>query len=272
MFHWVSSYDFDFIVASIPIQIILIVFYCSRKNLPLRSSRSFLTIMLANLAMMISDIYACEMLAEWSNYSASFLYLINIIYFITYLVRSWALFDYTAQESHAYHSGGKLFNLLCVVPLLISSVIIVSTPLSGLIFSISPDSGYISGSAYSIIYIITYFYITISIICVLLRWKELSRGIIISMLSYNALLIIGTVLRNRFMNVLITPYFSILAILVIYLSAQNPDFFIDRNVNLFNPHAFNKIVGQFRSENKPYTCIAITIDNYEAATWIYSSK
>ena len=40
MFHWLSQYNYDFALAAIPIQLLLLIFYCSRRNLPIRASRT----------------------------------------------------------------------------------------------------------------------------------------------------------------------------------------------------------------------------------------
>ncbi len=41
MFNWISPFNYDFALAAIPIQIILLVFYGVRRNLPIRQSSCF---------------------------------------------------------------------------------------------------------------------------------------------------------------------------------------------------------------------------------------
>ena len=41
MFNWISPFNYDFAIASIPIQIILLLFYGFRRNLPIRQSVFF---------------------------------------------------------------------------------------------------------------------------------------------------------------------------------------------------------------------------------------
>ena len=61
MFNWLSDYNYDFALAAVPIQLILLIYYCSRRNLPIRSSLSFFWVMVANLVMTVFDIVSCEM-------------------------------------------------------------------------------------------------------------------------------------------------------------------------------------------------------------------
>ena len=67
MFHWLSSYRYEYALATIPVQVILLVFYLFRRNLPTRTNASFIAIMVANLLMTVSDIVACEVLAIWQD-------------------------------------------------------------------------------------------------------------------------------------------------------------------------------------------------------------
>ena len=49
MINWLGNYNYDYVLASIPIQLILLILYCLRRNLPVRSSYCFLWVMIANL-------------------------------------------------------------------------------------------------------------------------------------------------------------------------------------------------------------------------------
>ena len=61
MIHWLSDYNYDFALASIPVQLLIILFYSFRRNLPIRSSNCFLAVMISNLTMTLADIVSCEM-------------------------------------------------------------------------------------------------------------------------------------------------------------------------------------------------------------------
>jgi hypothetical protein len=66
MFTWISSYNYDYALSTIPIQLILIVFYGLRENLPTKQSYYFWFAMLTNFVMTITDIAACEVIEIWS--------------------------------------------------------------------------------------------------------------------------------------------------------------------------------------------------------------
>ena len=269
MFQWLSNYNYDFALAAIPIQILLLIFYCSRRNLPVRASYSFLWVMLANLAMTAFDLISCEMNEIWTEYPLWLMYVVNQGYFLGFIIRGWALYDYTAEECQGYSALGKYLATLANVPAAFAVLLTLSTPWTATIFHFASDKGYYNCYMYPIIYFCTYFYIAMSLLCVVLRWKQIDRRLKMSMLGYNTVLIAGIVLRKQFINTLVTSYFSILAILVIYLSAQNPDLYRDKQTHLFNKDAFDKIGAEFLRKRIPFHCIVVKADNYASAKVLY---
>lgn len=269
MFHWLSGFNYDYALAAIPIQIILMIFYSSRRNLPIRQSRSFMLVMISSLVMTVSDIVACEMDEVWTEFPLSIMYLINIIYFVSFICRGWTLFDYCAEVCHVYRKTGKHGQFLSAIPAFVLLCLIISTPWTATIFHFSPTEGYYNCFLYSSIYYCTWFYLVVSIFTVFLCWNLISLREKIGLLSYNAILIVGIILRHAFYHTLVTSYFSILAILVIYLTSQNPDLYRDRQTHLFNRDAFDVIGSEYLHKSIPFHCVIISAHNYETAKLIY---
>lgn len=97
MIHWLSDYNYDFALASIPVQLLIILFYSFRRNLPIRSSHCFLAVMISNLTMTLADIVSCEMNEVWTSFPMWIMHAINMLYFLPFLIRGWALFAYTSE-------------------------------------------------------------------------------------------------------------------------------------------------------------------------------
>ena len=83
MIHWLSDYNYDFALASIPVQLLIILFYSFRRNLPIRSSHCFLAVMISNLTMTLADIVSCEMNEVWTSFPMWIMYAINITILMT---------------------------------------------------------------------------------------------------------------------------------------------------------------------------------------------
>ena len=61
------------------------------------------------------------------------------------------------------------------------------------------------------------------------------------LLSFNLLLLLGIIIRKQFYHMLVTSYFSILCIIIIYLTSENPDLYRDNRTRLLNKDALDLI-------------------------------
>ena len=269
MLQFIGAYNYDFALAAAPIQLVLLLYWIFRGTLPIRSSASFLLAMVTNLVMIVSDVAACEIIAVYDQYPLWVSYVVNMVYFAAFVIRSWALFDYAANECHAYKAFGKNSRTLLFIPALAVLALTLVTPFATTIFSVTPGVGYASGPLYTSIYVIAYTYIAASLAAVVFNRVTEVRHMRWGLVAYNLILAVGLMVRRQFANTLVMPYFSILALLVIYLSAQNPDLSWDRKTGLLNRHAFGLIVPELQDLSVPFSCMAIAIDNYEQMRELY---
>ena len=160
MFTWIGSYNYDYALSTIPIQLILIVFYGLRENLPTKQSYYFWFAMLTNFIMTITDIAACEVIEIWSVVPLWIVYRLNMAFFLAFFLRGWSLWAYTAESTNIFVSVNNPFSIITALPMLIGCLMTLSTPWTSLIFTIN-DTGYHSGVCYDIVYFSTYFYVLI---------------------------------------------------------------------------------------------------------------
>ncbi|MCR4901736.1 MAG: hypothetical protein K6A23_02675, partial [Butyrivibrio sp.] len=269
MINWISPFNYDFAIAAIPIQIILLFFYGFRRNLPIRQSTYFWLVMIANLVMTTSDIISCEMNEIWMQFPIWVMYAINHAYFLGFIIRGWSLFAYTAESTSSYKESDRLFKIISGIPALTAIVLILSTPWTSAIYTIAED-GYHNCSLYKTIYFSTYFYIILSLFLVIRKWSKLTTRMRAGLLSFNLLLLFGIIIRKQFYHMLVTSYFSILSIIIIFLTTENPDLYRDKRSRLLNSDALNRIGGEFWEKKIPFNIITVTIYNYEASKSVYS--
>ncbi len=267
MINWISPFNYDFAIAAIPIQIILLLFYGVRRNLPIRQSFCFWLIMVANLTMTSADIISCEMNEIWMQFPLWVMYAINHVYFISFIIRGWALFAYTTESSHSYKNN-NIFKIVTSIPAATAIILILSTPWTSAIYTIAED-GYHNCSLYKAIYFSTYFYIIVSLLLVIKNWVNLSRRMRTGLLSFNLLLLFGIIIRKQFYHMLVTSYFSILSILIIFLTSENPDLYREKRTRLMNKDALDLIGLDYCERNVPFSLVTISIHNYEESKSVY---
>ena len=271
MWDWLSGYNYDFALATIPIQLLLFAFYMERRYLPTRQSRTFVAVMVVNFIMTAADVISCEMNEIWTEYSLFVMYGINLLYFLAFLLRGWFLFEYTSVEVYAQQNIGRKLYQLTTVPIIIMLFLTLTTPFTGWIFGFYDDIGYLNGMLYQGIYYSTYFYIFASLAVTFACRHEVSLTAQVRLYLFNAILIVGILMRGLFIDTLVTSYFSLLAILVIYLGAQNPGNFIEKRGHIFNAHAFHNMMREYVSE-RTFFVDAFAIKHYTEVRELYSSS
>jgi len=248
------------------------VVYFLRQQLPTRQSRSFWLVMIMNLLMTITDILSCEVNAVWQEYPLVLVYVMNMIYFWAFLLRGWYLFDYVAQVVDAYHRWGRYFFWAMAMPVLMVCLMVLSTPWTGLIFTMDPLAGYRNLGWYNSIYFSTWFYIIASVGLMLFCRRGTAVKVQSGIYTCNLILAVGIIVRHSFMNTLVTSFFSLMAILVIYLTSQNPDSFRDRMVDVLNRAAFAEMVVNLVTRNKQFCCFGLSIRSYLSFKTVYGAE
>ena len=272
MGNWLSTYNYDYALATIPVQVILMVVYYLRQQLPTRKSYYFWLVMVMNLFMTITDIWSCEFNEVWQEYPLSFSYALNMAYFFSFILRGWALFAYAAEVADAPRRWGNIFSRIMVLPALIVMAMVASTPWTAAIFTMDPITGYHNTGMYYSIYLCTWFYIFSSLGVVFYWRREMSMKLQLGLYIGNMILAIGLIVRHSFMNTLVTSFFSLLVILIIYLTSQNPDSFRDRKVDVFNRAAFSEMVTEFILAGVPFSCLGICVKDYTLYKAVYSPE
>ena len=269
MWNWLSNYNYDFALATIPIQLILMTVYYLRRQLPTRQSRSFWWVMIMNVIMTITDVWACELNEVWQEYPLSLSYGLNIAYFLSFILRGWLLFVYASEVVNAPRRWGRRYTWGCCIPAAVVCLMILSTPWTGAIFTMDPVTGYHNLAYYNAIYFSTWFYIMASVAVLTVCRKEVALKLQIGLYSSNLILTVGILMRHAFMDTLVTSFFSLMAILIIYLTAQNPDSFRDRMVDVFNKSAFAEMAAELLVNEAQFSCFGIGIKNYPSFKTFY---
>lgn len=265
---WLSAYNYDFALATIPIQLVLFAFFVQQWSLPIRQNRTFIAVMVANFIMTVTDIIACEMNEIWTSYSLFSVYGINMAYFAAFLLRGWYLFRYTAEEVYGWKNINRFLYNAAVIPVSIMLLLVLTSPFTNLVFGFYDDIGYKNGMLYRGIYYSTYFYIAASLAVIFYCRHEVNTAARLRLYLFNGILIAGILMRGLFVDMLVTSYFSLMAILVIYLGAQNPGNYIEKRGGVFNAYALYMMAREYVPERN-IGIDAFCIKNYNEVRELY---
>ena len=264
---WNYSYIF-------PSFLILIVFasyclYIPRINIGM--NRVYLQLILVEGIVMIMDIISSMADERYADFTVGQLYFLNDLYFITFFIRSYLFYVLTSYILKAHHFFQNKLQLLSIIPVVIALVITVSGRFTNLIYAIT-EEGYRAGPLYDyVVYSCIGFYVCISLVMVIIRRKNLlNKTDFAGAIGYNMTLALGIVLRKTFPTLLLLDTFCLIALIIIYLSFTNPDFFYNLRYSAFNTNALRYYVDEIRSY-KDHRYIAFGIHNYTEMRGVYGA-
>lgn len=262
-------WNYDLIFPELAINLTFLIFYFSQPRLPIKINKAFLFILIVDLLTIISDVCSSWCLDHLCNMPPFLHRVQNVIYFMLFLQRVICFLMFTILILNKDMRKSYRHRLLNLVPFFLICVIVLMNLFTDTIFCISEDGTYSSGPLYNLIYICAYYFVLFSICHVIIFRKQLSHGEFISALSYNIVMLIGYTVRIVFPQYLIMNFFTLISIIIIYLSFENPTLFKEEKSGVFNKKALKAILTEMEEDDYPLI-IGFAIHNYNELREIYS--
>lgn len=177
-----GSYDMDFYLAAIPVQVLFLVYYMRKRKLPLKDTMYFTNLMYFNLAAMIAGILSAAACAGWETTPVPVIYGLNVGYHLFVLLAAYNGFRYVMETLHAGDRINPKWMRLAAVPVLPMALVIFVSQFFGPMISVDPETGIHQGSLYPLFYGFLIFYLVLCLATALVfrtedmrdRWKESS--------------------------------------------------------------------------------------------------
>ena len=227
----------DFVLPSLLVLAILLVYFFVRPRLPNRINRAFMILIFTDIMTIVTDYLATEADIHYQSLPIPLVSALNLVYFVAYIARIHAFFRLVPVLLKIDRPGYTRKKLLTYLVVLASEAIVLSSPITGAVYTVD-SAGYHRGPLYDILPVCAFFYLALGLGLLICYRKRLRKGTLISGLAYHVILIVGNIVRILLPQYLVMNVFCLLAILVIYLSFQNPDLYITDRGPAFNTRAF----------------------------------
>ncbi|ETP73866.1 EAL domain-containing protein [Lachnospiraceae bacterium JC7] len=258
------TWNLEYEIASLALTVILFLSYRPEKYLPLRRNRYFYLTIACEVSVIVFDIIASITTGNYVDYPLWFLYGENILYFVLLSLEYYLFFNYTISISKHSLLSTTFRKIVISIPFLFISLLIVSTPLTNALFYIDRSTGYSRRWAYYYLLIpYLYFYMVLSVVYLSYFHKEIIRAQMLAVLSSYALFILGAFLQaSVFPNYLLIGCFSAFGLLIVYLSLQNPEYYLSVKASCFNSKAFRDLTRDYSETNHPFAVFSFCLDHY----------
>ncbi len=260
-------WNYNFVLPSFAILIILLVYYLSRPQVSIRINRTFIVLLLIDFLVIIFDLLASEADADFQSFPILLVKLLNYFYFAFFIARSFWFYLYSVNILHMQFHGLKGIKVVFGAVFALAELITFMSLFTGDVFSVDA-AGYHAGPSYNIIYVSFIFYIFLSLLLLWFYSERLSRYELYSAIAYNIILLIGNVVRFLMPQYLVMNTFCLMAILIIYLTFQNPDLYTSDRGPTLNRKAFRIMLEETR-DSGAFRVLAFVLRNYNDEREIY---
>ncbi len=262
-------WNYSFVLPDFIILSLFLVYFFLQPRLSTKLNKSFFSILVTDFLVILTDALASMSLENAQYFSPFALRSINVLYFMLFNFRTFCFFSFTENCIGRRNSSTKFQPLFRSLVFMLAEAIALANLFTDTLFSISPEGLYARGALYNSIYVCGLYYLAVSFIELFFYQKELRYGSMYAAVTYNLVLLVGYFVRNLFPHYLIMNLFSLAAIIIIYLSYENPAIYLAGKTNAFNKKALLLLLEELHDEKKPLV-IGFVIHNYNELREIYS--
>lgn len=253
-------WNYSFVVPSALMMMTLFGFYFSRPRLPLSMNRTFLGLIVIELAVLASDIISTKADESYESFSTGVLYAVNILFFVLFLLRILWFFRFMIQMLHLDTRRHPVLVAVSIAPFAIVELLCITSVATGAVFSIQ-ETGYTSGPLYPAVTATYLVYIALSFGLLFAYGKNLRRHDRATSFFYNLALLIGSITRIALPKLLVMDTFCMVAIANIYLGVLNPDLYLSENGKSFNMRGLRMVLSD-PSQKRTYGLLGFVLQNY----------
>lgn len=255
------KYVYQYDIAAFFITITIFLIFILKRRISTRTSKAFSILTINLLISTVTDLLTIYTISYPQKVFVCFHYILNILCLLSY--NALPLFFYVCILCATVDEEKKLKwtqTVRLCVPYLISSILIITTPFTHWIIYFDQYGKYINGPLFDILIVIGFLYFIMIIIRSIRCFKMLSRLQIISVLVYTSSTICALIYQLYNPSVLISLFFGSLTILLVYLTLDNPDDYIDKVTSLYNSKAFMLVVKRKILKERKFSLIGIELE------------
>lgn len=248
-------------VCALVLLLIILFFYIVKNNIPSTQNHIFLAMVLCSFFAGLMNLITVWTIENASGVPLALNYLFNTIYFLLYNLLPLLYYYYTliiAKDVSGITVRDRI--ILQAYGVIIASVII-STPLTGWIFSFDEDMNYCHGPLFFLMTFAAACLLILSLI-VSIQYRRALNGLQrMSVCLYILCVIFGVFLQGFLIpNILVSDVLVAFALLYMYLTLQNPDSFYDNQTQFYNEKAFLQIMERAVYNKKHMVIIGLELE------------
>ena len=255
---YVIHYD----IAALVLAVNILIHFYHKKGIRLPQTYVFIALIWLSLVTDLVDMLTVVM--DQYRFPVIPVYIVNLVYLVGFNVLPFLYYLYLFNVVKSRADWTAKDRILLYAPVGCTILMIISSPLTRLIFYYNIEEGYCHGFGFPLLYISTVVYMVASI-CVAVRARvKLTMWQKISVCVYVMSSVLGIILQVLFPDVLVIQFAVCISLLFLYMSLESPDDDEDKGFAVYNRRGFDKMAANAVERQEPFHVLVISITNFQA--------
>ena len=263
------EYVVHYNIAALVLLITVLVHYVYKKTNSTNKTRIFYALVLCALLTTILDITTLVLYPYGSRINIWINYIVNILYYLTIYV--FIPVVYNLYIIIVINKKIIIKNKFFYIPAMVSAFLIITTFYTKYMFYFE-NGVFLYGKYRNILYLVAAFYVTTSVVQTMSHRKLLTRRQESSIYFFTIAIVTATIIQAIDKSLLLVQFAISIAILLIYLSLENPDDYADKQLCIYNKLAFKEIYYEYICNEKPFKILVIKLEGIQYINEIMGSS
>lgn len=242
------------------ILVLLFVFYKSNKTLQLYSEKIFRRTLYMSIISLSLDILSLvvinymDSLPELLVITLCKLYIMSLIWEAVCAL-SYIMTDLFGEKKHIF------ITRLLFVGMLVQSLIIVPLPIN---IHKTETEVYTYGPSVVMVYVFAVLHILATLGIIVFFWKKINRRRRFAVGMWMAVWIVAALVQYLNNELLVVGFASVVGMLILFLTLENPESYVDRRTGCFNSYALAEFSKQLYEKKTKFGLIEVRIKDAES--------
>lgn len=256
------SYNVFFDLAALCSLAVLLFTYKITKRLPELKNKLFVTLALTTFLSTTTDIVSAELLLHHGG--LFILWTANVIYFICVIMLPCLYAFYTlALVGQQDLLRTVKYKIHFYVPIAACLVMILISPFTGLVFTISPEGIYQRNIGVTILYIFMLYYLFVGVVVIFHFGSLLGLYRRLLTLSFTIVPLVAVVIQYFCPDLLVQHFGVAISLQMVFYALQNSDMVTDGTTGVLNVKSFDILIDRLFHHNKEFGIIAVNLEDLD---------
>lgn len=255
---WNIHYD----ICAIFIFVIIITLFIGNKNYPSKANKVYILLVMVSLLAAVFDVLSVCMLHFTTGLPIWVNKLVNTLYFLNFNAVPFVYLMYilcTIWKIQPFTKGDKIIIGIFAA---VDGLLILTTSFTGWIFYFDAGGQYCSGPLKPVLFAVAFIILLICLYQTIHNRMVLSRMQRISVYFFTITNIGAVIIQMLFEELLVVDFTIALGIMLIYITLQNPEDYIDKQTQIYNHGAFVDVINSYVHGKRSFEIIVIKLDEF----------